>query len=118
MNQTPTGEVLVQVVPGAAAGREIGFGANVAEQLERRLDDIRRAIASGATAVASSLGSLPSAREWELESVSASFGITLTAEAGVLLSKASAGATFDVTVTYGRMPPAGEVDGPGRSNPR
>jgi hypothetical protein len=28
--------------------------------------------------------------------------VTLTAEAGALLSKASAGATFDVTVTYKR----------------
>jgi hypothetical protein len=117
LNQTPTGQVLVQVVPGAEAGREIGFGANIAEQLEGRLDDIRRAIASGANAVANSLGSLPSARDWQLDSVSASFGITLTAEAGALLSKASAGATFDVTVTYGRVPPAAEEDGSGRSNP-
>jgi hypothetical protein len=96
----PEPEVLVQVMAGASAGREIGFGANVAERLEGRLDDIRRAIASGATAVAESLGGLPSAQGWHLDEVSASFGITLTAEAGALLSKASAGATFDVTVTY------------------
>jgi hypothetical protein len=96
----PAPEVLVQVMPAASAGREIGFGANVAERLEARLDDIRRAIASGATAVAESLGGLPSAQGWQLDEVSASFGITLTAEAGALLSKASAGATFDVTVTY------------------
>jgi hypothetical protein len=95
-------EVLVQVVPDAAAGREIGWGTNVAERLDARLDDIRRAIASGASAVAESLGSLPSARDWRLDNVTASFGVTLTAEAGALLSKASAGATFDVTVTYKR----------------
>jgi len=34
--------------------------------------------------------------------VSASFGITLAAEAGVLLSKASTEATFDVTITFQR----------------
>lgn len=96
--------VLVQVVPDAAAGREIGWGTSVAEQLEGRLDDIRRAIESGATAVAASLVSLSDAPQWRLEDVSASFGITLTAEAGVLLSKASAGATFEVAITYRRLP--------------
>jgi hypothetical protein len=100
VTDTQAPEVLIQVVPGAAAGREIGWGTNVAERLESRLEDIRRAIASGATAVAESLGGLPGAQGWRLDNVSASFGVTLTAEAGALLSKASAGATFDVTVTY------------------
>jgi hypothetical protein len=99
--------VLVQVVPDAAAGREIGWGSSVAEQLEGRIDDIRRAIHSGATAVAGSLVSLPDAAQWEIGEVSASFGITLTAEAGVLLSKASAGATFEVAITYRRLPEPG-----------
>jgi hypothetical protein len=103
VSETPAPEVLIQVVPSAAAGREIGWGANVAERLESRLDDIRRAIASGATAVAESLGTLPSAADWHLDNVTASFGITLTAEAGAILSKASAGATFDVTITYKRI---------------
>jgi hypothetical protein len=103
VSETPASEVLIQVVPGAVAGREIGWGTNVAERLESRLDDIRRAIASGATAVAESLGTLPSARDWHLDNVTASFGITLTAEAGAILSKASAGATFDVTITYKRI---------------
>ena len=107
MTDTQAPEVLIQVVPGAAAGREIGWGTNVAERLESRLDDIRRAIASGATAVAESLGGLPGAQGWSLDNVSASFGVTLTAEAGALLSKASAGATFDVTVTYKRAPDDG-----------
>jgi NTP-dependent ternary system trypsin peptidase co-occuring protein len=102
VTDTQAPEVLVQVMPGTGAGREIGFGVNVAERLEARLDDIRRAIASGATAVAESLGGLPSAQGWQLAEVSASFGITLTAEAGALLSKASAGTTFDVTVIYKR----------------
>jgi hypothetical protein len=101
------GEILVQVVPGSA-GREIGWGVNVAETLESRLEDIRRAVESGATAVASSLGSLPSARAWRLENVSASFGVALTAEAGALLTKASAGATFDVTVNYTRASDDGD----------
>jgi hypothetical protein len=91
--------VLVQVVE-VEGRREIGWGANLAEQLAGRLEDVRTAIAAGAKAVAGSLEGLPAAHGWQLGEVSASFGVTLTAEAGVILSKASAGATFEVTVTY------------------
>jgi Trypsin-co-occurring domain 1 len=92
------GQVLVQVV--VEEGREIGWGSNLAERLDERLDDIRRAMVSGARAVSASLDGLPKTEGWKLGEVSASFGVTLTAEAGVVLSKASAGATFDVTLTY------------------
>ena len=37
-----------------------------------------------------------------LGEVSAKFGITLTAEAGVIVSKASAGATFEISVKFTR----------------
>ena len=99
MSDAQSGQVLVQVV-AVDSGRQIGWGANVAEQLEDRLADIRRAIAAGAKAVADSLEELPSKPGWRLGEVSASFGVTLTAEAGVILSKASAGSTFEVVVTY------------------
>jgi hypothetical protein len=101
MSGVSSDKVLVQVVP-VQAGREIGWGTSVAQQLGERLEDIRRAIADGAKAVADSLGGLPGAPGWQLGEVSASFGVTLTAEAGVILSKASAGATFEVTVLYRR----------------
>jgi Trypsin-co-occurring domain 1 len=93
--------VFVQVVP-VNDGREIGWGSNVAEQLEARLADIRNAIAAGAKAVADSLGDLPTTQGWKLAEVSAAFGVTLTAEAGVILTRATAGATFEVTVLYQR----------------
>ena len=93
--------VLVQVVP-VDEGREIGWGANIAEQLRNRLEDIRLAIAEGAKAVADSLEGLPGAKGWRLGEVSAKFGVTLTAQAGVILSNASAGATFEVTVLFKR----------------
>jgi hypothetical protein len=101
-NEMPE-KILVQVVPLEATG-EISWGSGVTDQLERRLDDIRGAIAAGAKAVAGSLGSLPAAKGWRLGEVEASFAITLTAEAGVILSKASAGATFEVKVLYTREP--------------
>jgi hypothetical protein len=94
-------KVLVQVVP-VDEGREIGWGESTAEQLRNRLEDIRLAIKEGAKAVADSLEGLPGAKGWRLGEVSAKFGVTLTAQAGVILSSASAGATFEVTVLFQR----------------
>ncbi len=93
--------VLVQVVP-VDEGREIGWGESTAEQLRNRLEDIRLAVKEGAKAVADSLEGLPGAKGWRLGEVSAKFGVTLTAQAGVILSSASAGATFEVTVLFKR----------------
>jgi Trypsin-co-occurring domain 1 len=93
--------VWVQVIDAnVAEDREISFGKSLAEGLEERQDDIRAAIRAGSDAVAKSLKLLPSPEGWKLGEVSASFGITLTAEAGVIVSKASAGATFEVSVTF------------------
>ena len=84
------------------ADREITFGKNLAEGLADRQDDIRNAIEAGSESVANSLKSLPSPEGWRLGEVSASFGITLTAEAGVIVSKASAGATLECRVKFTR----------------
>jgi hypothetical protein len=83
-------------------GREIGWGAKVAERLQIRLEDIRSAISEGAKEVADSLGGLLGAKGGQLGGVSAKFGVTLTAQVGVILSNASAGATFEVTVLFKR----------------
>src|SRR4051812_30151663 len=97
------GEILVQVIPAAQAGEEIGFNrANIAERLDQRLDDVRAAVASGTEAVAASLPGLPDLCGWHIGEVSAAFGIALTAEAGALVTKASVGATFEVTVKFTR----------------
>jgi hypothetical protein len=96
------GKVLVQVVP-VEAGREIGWGSSQVAAFRDRLSDVREAVMSGARAVADSLPGLPSADGWRLSEVSGSFGICLTAEGGVLLTKASAAATFEVTVTFQRQ---------------
>ena len=101
MDEVAAGPVLVQVV-SIEPGREIGWGSNLAEQLEDRMEDVRNAIAEGTRTVADSLPGLPSTTGWRLGAVSASFGLALTAEAGVVLSKVAAGATYDVTVTFER----------------
>ena len=95
--------VLVQVVDvNVTADREITFGRSLADALADRADDIRSAIEAGSKSVADSLESLTTPEGWRLGEVSASFGITLTAEAGVIISKASAGATVEVSVKFMR----------------
>lgn len=94
------GEVLVHVI--TEEGREIGWGSNLAERLEDRAEDIRRGVESAARMVTNSIKTLPHPDGWTLGEVTAAFGVTLTAEAGVLVSKAGAGATFDVTLTFAR----------------
>jgi hypothetical protein len=103
MNNANTEEkVLVQVVPVDEGRQQIGWGESTTERLQNRLEDIRSAISEGAKAVAGSLEELPGAKGWQLGEVSAKFGVTLTAEAGVILSRVSAGATFEVTVLFKR----------------
>ena len=80
--------VLVQVVP-VEQGGEIGSGPNITNRLEERLQDLRDGLAAGARAIADSLGTLPAAEDWQVGDVSAKFGVTLTAQAGVILSKSS-----------------------------
>jgi hypothetical protein len=99
VSNTRSNQVFVQVVD-VRGGREIGWGANLSDELGKRLNDIRAAIEAGTRAVADSIEGLASTPGWQLNEVSASFGVTLTAEAGVLLSKASTGATFDVQVKF------------------
>ena len=99
MTEPSEGRVLVQVVP-VESGREIKWGSNKVQSIADRLEDIKAAIASGSAAVANSLETLPHPSGWRVSEVSGSFGLSLVAEAGVILTKASAEATFEVTVTF------------------
>jgi hypothetical protein len=99
---SPGQQVLVQVVP-VTNGRQIMWGSNRVQTLADRLGDVKAAIASGARTVADSLATMPGAPGWELREVCGSFGLSLAAEGGVILTKASAETTFEVTVTFERV---------------
>lgn len=115
MNDVDSEEnVFIQVVPIDEERQQIGWGESTVERLRNRLEDIRNAISEGAKAVADSLEGLPGAKGWQLSEVSANFGVTLTAAAGVILSSASSGATFEVTVLFKRDQK--EVSQPGDSH--
>lgn len=105
MSENTPAPVYVPVVEITDAGREIGWGSNVSEMLTARLDDIRDALRAGAASISTGLPDLPVVADWRVTEVEASFGITLAAEAGVILSKGSAEATFDVTITFSRNEP-------------
>ncbi|MEV0900535.1 CU044_2847 family protein [Actinoplanes sp. NPDC049802] len=93
--------VSVQVVD-VSSGRQISWGGNAVERLSDRLGDVRAAIIAGAGAINIDFDTLPAQHGWEVGEVSATFGVTLAAEAGVVLSKAAMEATFEVTVTLQR----------------
>lgn len=93
--------IMVQVIP-LKNGRAIAWGDGLAQKLSERAADVRQAIMAGARAVIPDRGSLPVTPDWQVSELTASFGITLTTEAGVVLAKASTEATFEVTVTLTR----------------
>ncbi|MEE6263136.1 CU044_2847 family protein [Plantactinospora sonchi] len=93
--------VVVQVVD-VDQGREITWGSSVVEKLRDRVGDIQNAIVAAAQAIDLNPDRLPSRQNWQVDEVSATFGVTLTTEAGVILSRAGTEATFEVTVTLRR----------------
>ncbi len=95
------GDVFVPVVE-VRGGREIGWGKNVGELLTSRLDDIHEAVGAGANSIVSGLAQLPVTPEWSVTEVRASFGITLVAGGGTIISQPSEEATFEVTLTFTR----------------
>ncbi|GAA1543807.1 hypothetical protein GCM10009827_074440 [Dactylosporangium maewongense] len=102
--------VVVQVVE-VGGGREISWGDNAVERLRDRLGDVQSAVVAGVRAVAANV--TPDLSGWEVAELQAKFGVTLTAEAGVVVSRATTGATFEVTVTLRRKPPAEQTDAAG-----
>lgn len=93
-------EVLIHVA--TADGREIGWGETLSERLGDRKEDIKAGVEAAAQILENSIAALPSPTDWRADEVSASFGLTLTAGAGVLISKVEAGATFEVTIKFTR----------------
>lgn len=91
--------ICVQVVP-ITDGRQIGWGSTVVEKLMDRVDDLKEAIVVGGRAIADSLPAIPGSHDWALKEVTGAFSVTLTAEAGVVISRASAEAAIEISVTF------------------
>lgn len=83
--------------------RHIGAEEKLSDRLIDRTSDIQLGIHAGVKCIMDGLPRLPRSAEWAASSVTATFGIGLTAEAGVLISKAGISSTFEVSVTFERL---------------
>ncbi|MGW7387100.1 CU044_2847 family protein [Streptomyces sp. NPDC054794] len=70
--------------------------------LQERSAELQEAIVSASGMAQSSLARLRDHDGWRVSSLEVSFDVTLAAEAGVILSKASAEASFDGVITVER----------------
>lgn len=101
MSDESSTEILVRVQPIGPTGRQVG-GHDPADALSARSDDIKRGVAAGVGVVSESIAAIKPAAGWSVDSVDATFGITLGAEGSVIVSKASVEASFEITVSFRR----------------
>jgi Trypsin-co-occurring domain 1 len=90
----------VQLDPSGS--RQIGTKNRTAALLRDRRDDIEAAVREASTIVQESVSKSEDTQGWQVSRLEARFGLTLTAEAGVIVSRASAEASFEVTITVER----------------
>jgi hypothetical protein len=95
--------VRVETVELDAVGtRQIGPRPRTTALLQERRGDIEAAIGEACEIVQDSVAKVEARHGWRVSHLEAKFGLTLGVEAGVILSKASAEASFEVTVTIER----------------
>jgi hypothetical protein len=100
------GEVLVEVVPKAAPSGDLRKpGPAVPEDFDQRANELMTATLDIAERLRARLDAEPEAAAptssgWGLREVDLQFGLTLQAEAGVLVAKVGSSATFQVTLTW------------------
>lgn len=95
--------VRVETVELDAAGtRQIGSRQRTTALLQERRGDIEAAVGEACEIVQDSAAKVEARHGWRVGSLEAKFSLTLGAEAGVIISKASAEASFEVTVTIER----------------
>ncbi|MFE3382719.1 CU044_2847 family protein [Streptomyces anulatus] len=96
-------QVRVETVALDATGsRQISSRTRTSSALGDRAAELEEAIVQASSIAQQSLAQVPRKNGWEVSSMEVTFGLTLAAEAGVILSKASAEASFEVTLTVER----------------
>ncbi|MFI0718446.1 CU044_2847 family protein [Streptomyces sp. NPDC021224] len=99
------GEVRVETVAlDAGGGRQIVARTRTSAVLGDRAAEVEDAIVQASSIAQQSLAQVPERDGWQVASMEVTFGLTLAAEAGVILSKASAEASFEVKLTVERTP--------------
>jgi hypothetical protein len=82
--------------------RQIRERARATALLRDRRDDIEAAVGEASSIIQDSVTKVEEKAGWRVKSLEAKFGLVLAAEAGVILSRASAEASFEVTITIER----------------
>src|ERR1700756_3338379 len=82
--------------------RQIKQHSRTTALLRDRADDIESAIQEASAIVQGSVAKVQDKDGWRVKGVEVKFGLVLAAEAGVVLSRASAEASFEVTLTIER----------------
>jgi hypothetical protein len=96
------GRVLIETIEPDLSGRQIGSRTRSSALLSDRRDDIEAAVSEASTIIQDSVARVSDKKGWRVKTVEAKFGLVLAAEAGVILSKASAEASFEITITVER----------------
>ncbi|MFD8495514.1 hypothetical protein [Amycolatopsis sp. NPDC059657] len=94
-------DLLLEVTPRQVSG-DLAPRKVVPEDFRQRAAEIAESVQEVADEFRTRLARLiknPSNTEWGLESIEIGFDITVQAEAGVLIAKASTGATFSAKLT-------------------
>ncbi|MFJ2766846.1 CU044_2847 family protein [Streptomyces sp. NPDC087300] len=86
----------------AGGNRQIAARTRTTSPLADRSAEVEEAIVQAAGIAQQALTQAPARDGWQVSSMEVTFGLTLAAEAGVILSKASAEASFEVTLTVER----------------
>lgn len=103
MNSEGAGAVLVHVTEvDAGVSRQISAQERLTDKLKQREADLSAAIGMATRIMRDSISEAPQSAVpvdgWQVSELQATFGLTLTAEAGVLVSRAGAEATFEITI--------------------
>ena len=99
------GEIRVEVVPAAGPYGQDLAGPPMPELFSARAGEIADSVAEVATQFRARIDdaiSTDPADGWQLGQVEVAFGLQAEAGAGVLIARASAGATFTATLTWTR----------------
>jgi hypothetical protein len=99
----PEANVRIETVELDPSGsRQIKPRGHTTALLRDRAGDIESAVQEASAIVQSSVAKVQDKDGWRMKSVEVKFGLVLAAEAGVVLSRASAEASFEVTLTIER----------------
>lgn len=97
-------DVRIETVAVDATGsRQISSRTRSSSALGDRAAELEEAIVQASAIAQQSLSRVQRRDGWQVTSMEVAFGLTLAAEAGVILPKASAEASFEVTLTVERV---------------